>query len=236
MTCGGRRLGSARFGALLAGLLVLTAGLMVVGWIGMRAVGRGANEPVDADWDALEAAALASMTIPEFEFVDQDGRPATREIFLGRWTILAFTFTHCPAVCPVMNSRLVRLQAELEGVPVRTVSISVDPERDTPQALRAHADRIGADLARWSFLTGDQAAVDRIVASLGFGALGEAGEPIALADGSTIPNIVHPSKLLLIGPDGRVRAMESGLEWAAVESLGRRARRLALAETRPASR
>lgn len=187
---------------------------------------------------ADSAAALASLEVPEFTLLDQDGAPRTRELLLGTYTILAFTFTHCPLACPAMNSQMLVLQDRLKDTPVRLLSISVDPAHDTPARLKEHAAQIGADTSRWTFLTasgaappvpadGPTAAIDAIVHRLGFALHKDESQPIALPGGQTMSNIVHPTRLLLIGPDARVVAMDSGLEFAGAERLAARARELA---------
>lgn len=190
-------------------------------WGGHRAVPPIQNEP-----DVNMTGAFASMRIPEFSLVDQDGAPRAREAFKGRWTILAFTFTNCSTACPIINSHLIRAQHVLAGTPIRTVSISVDPAHDTPAALRAHAEKLGIDTSRWTFLTGDVSTIEKIIAGLRFGLDRDARNPIALPGGGTMPDILHPTKLLLIGPDVTVAAMESGLEWSSVERLIARAKQM----------
>lgn len=168
--------------------------------------------------------ALAAMRIPEFRLTDQDEKPVTRDVFAGRYSILAFTFTHCPTACPIMHSHLIRLQEELRGTPVKIVSVSVDPAHDSPAVLKGHALRLGADPARWSFLTGDEEAVRAIVSGLGFALSKDASMPVALPDGATMSNIVHPTKLILVGPDVTVIGMETGLEWSGAEAISSQAR------------
>lgn len=214
-------------------LAAVLAAVMAASWYGMRraATGGAAEAGLSPRSGSVphdeERGRFASMVIPEFELVDQDGRARTRDIFRGASTILAFTFTHCPTACPIIHSNLVRLQEALRGTPVRIVSITVDPAHDTPEALKAHAQRLSADPARWSFLTGDEGTIRRIIDGLRFGIEEDPSITITLADGSTMNNIIHTTKLLLIGPDATVRAMESGLEWSAAERLGAEARRLA---------
>jgi protein SCO1/2 len=97
---------------------------------------------------------------------------------------------------------------ELAGTDVRFVSFSVDPVRDTPERLREYAAEFGADLTRWSFLTGDFEAVRRVcLETLMFDLRQDESLPIEIEDGQTMPNIVHPAKLVLIGPDRRVLSM-----------------------------
>lgn len=178
---------------------------------------------------------LATMHIPEFELLDQDARPVDRSIFDGRSTILAFTFTNCPTVCPVMNGNLLQLQGTLGGSAVQIVSISVDPQRDTPEVLRAHAKRLGMDPSRWRLLTGKLDVVANIISSLRMGLSSSATDTVTLPDGSTMPNIIHPAKLVLVGPDGSILDLASGLDWESVSRLGQHARAVAVSgdKTRP---
>ncbi len=208
--------------ALVAFMLVC---VMVVSWFGMnrsRPPGPGGAESLPFSSADDESAALASLVIPEFTLTDQDGITRTRDIFKDGWTLLAFTFTNCTTVCPIMHSHLIRLQSEMAGTPLRIVSISVDPEHDTPAALKAFAEKISADPARWTFLTGDAAAIQSILAGLRFTTGIDPSLTINLPGGGTMANIVHPSKVLLIGPDATVRAMETGLDWSGPEALLRR--------------
>lgn len=183
-------------------------------WFGMNRSGRQPQVSALAEVDPL-----TSLVIPQFTLIDQQGRPQTREIFNGHWTILAFTFTNCTTVCPIMHAHLVRLQNEARGAPLRIVTISVDPTHDTPETMRAYAERIGADTERWTFLSGESSTVQRILSSLRFSTEEDPSLPIALPGGERMSNILHPSKLLLIGPDGTVRAMDNGLQWSGAESL-----------------
>lgn len=148
---------------------------------------------------AKPAIGMEKMRIPEFTLVDQNGDERTAEIFQGRITILDFSFTHCPFICPGMNAQMLRLQHKLRGTGVRFVSISVDPERDTPERLREYAAEIGADLSTWTFLTGDMETIKRIVTeALGFDLRSTDTERIPLPGGGAMDNIIHPSRLLLV--------------------------------------
>jgi cytochrome oxidase Cu insertion factor (SCO1/SenC/PrrC family) len=81
----------------------------------------------------------------------------------GKLWITNFIFTNCPDVCPVMTAEMAQLQAELTDVlELRLVSITVDPEHDTPPVLSQYAQRFNADPARWLFLTGDKRAIYRL--------------------------------------------------------------------------
>jgi protein SCO1/2 len=96
--------------------------------------------------------------IPKFSFVNQDSVFITRENYEGYITIVDFFFTECPTICPIMSAQMARLQdkflKENPELPIRFLSFSVKPESDTPAKLKAYAEKIGADLSRWNFLTG----------------------------------------------------------------------------------
>lgn len=204
--------------------LVSVVGLFVIA----RSPGPEAP-PAQEGQGGLPPEALAQMVIPPFALVDQDGAEVSKDIFDGRMTLLAFSFTNCPTVCPIMHSHLVRLTHEtLRMSPVRIVTISVDPEHDTPEALRAYAERLDVASPKWTMLTGEASTIREIVKSMRFGLQEDPSLPITLKDGSTMVNIVHPTKLVLVGPQGTVIGLESGLDWESAERIALRARELAL--------
>lgn len=151
---------------------------------------------------------VAGLHIPEFRLIDQSGDPRTHAMIDGRVTILDFIFTNCPFACPMMTGAMVELSGRLAGTDIQQLSISVDPIRDTPEQLRRYAANNDADLNRWRFLTGDAAEVERIVRDgLQFALGPDEGRPVTLPDGSTMDNIIHPTRLILVGPDRRVLGM-----------------------------
>ncbi len=167
---------------------------------------------------------LEDLAIPTFTLVDQNGGPVTEAVFEGHLTILDFSFTNCPFVCPGMTAAMISLQTQLAGTGVRFASISVDPSNDTPEVIKAHADRIGVDHTRWTWLTGDESEIRRIVSeSLKFELRDDPSRVITRSDGSTMNNIMHPSRLFLVGPDRQLLALYQFNDNEALESLKRRA-------------
>ena len=80
----------------------------------------------------------------------------------GKVVAVTFIYTSCPDVCPMLTDKMARVQDELGpdfGSKIAFVSITVDPERDTPEVLKEYAEAFDANLAGWSFLTGEPAAV-----------------------------------------------------------------------------
>lgn len=108
--------------------------------------------------------AIADIKPPQVTLVDAQGERVPLAAALGSSApvVLQFIFTTCPSVCPALSATLAAAQPEL-GTSARLVSISIDPEFDTPARLRDYARRFNAG-PRWRFLTGsreDVAAVQK---------------------------------------------------------------------------
>jgi len=111
---------------------------------------------------------LATYTVPDVKLLDVNGARVSLRSELaeqGRPVILNFIFTSCTAICPVMTATFSQVQATLgpQRNAVRMVSISIDPEQDTPAVLKAYAGKFGAG-PQWQILTGslhDSIAVQR---------------------------------------------------------------------------
>ncbi|MGI9432041.1 MAG: SCO family protein [Myxococcota bacterium] len=118
----------------------------------------------------LEAAEPA----PDFALTDQAGAERTLASLRGKTVLLDFVYTSCPGPCPILTGTHVQVQkqvaTELAGR-VWFVSISLDPARDTPTALRQYAKARGADLLNWSFLTGDAETISGVLEDYGVGAV-----------------------------------------------------------------
>jgi protein SCO1/2 len=102
---------------------------------------------------------------PEFALTSQDGARVTLADFRGKVVAVTFIFTLCTATCPVLTPMMSFVQDQLGsdfGGRIAFVSITVDPERDTPQVLKEYAQAFGANLAGWSFLTGAPAAIQEV--------------------------------------------------------------------------
>ena len=104
---------------------------------------------------------LSTYRIPELSLVRADGSSAqfNRDIDDGRPVVLNFIFTTCTAVCPLLSQTSAEFRRKLgaEAGGVHFVSVSIDPEQDTPERLTAYAAQFGADKA-WSYYTGSLAA------------------------------------------------------------------------------
>lgn len=102
--------------------------------------------------------------VPPFALIEQNGKDITLADLRGKVWIAGFIFTQCVDACPLMSATMARLQSEFVNEPdLRLVSISVDPENDTPAILARYATQFGADPYRWYFLTGEKQTIYRLV-------------------------------------------------------------------------
>ena len=98
--------------------------------------------------------------VPAFQFTDQDNQLVSNADYENKVYVVEFFFTSCPTICPRMNENMVKIQKEFYGNPSFGIaSISIDPERDSPEVLKAYAVDKGATLKNWHFLTGDKSEV-----------------------------------------------------------------------------
>jgi protein SCO1/2 len=99
---------------------------------------------------------------PGFALISQDGAPVALADLRGKVVAVTFIYTSCTDTCPMLTALMVRVQDQLGqdfGERIAFVSITVDPDRDTPEVLKQYADTFGADLKGWAFLTGAPAAI-----------------------------------------------------------------------------
>jgi len=141
--------------------------------------------------------------LPEFSLVGLDGKPFGSAELQGQVYVVNFFFTSCRSICPAMMKGVSRLQdgfaqRNIDGI--RLVSITVDPEHDTPEVLGEYAKGIGADPRRWTLLTGDPAEVRRLAVD-GFKTPLIAPKP----QGVEPIDIAHSGKLVLVDGAGRIR-------------------------------
>jgi protein SCO1 len=130
---------------------------------------------------------------------DSQGRTFNRAALAGKVWVADFIYTSCPAECPMMTAHMHKIQEQVKGKDdVRLVSISVDPERDSPSALNAFAHRFGGPTNQWVFLTGSPATVHLIAYQ-------------TFHVGDVIGKIEHSTKFVLVDKKGDIRGYYSSL-------------------------
>jgi protein SCO1/2 len=136
---------------------------------------------------------------PDFALRDPKGQPVRLSALRGRILLVSFMYTTCASSCPLLTQRMAVLQdrlmsSEVWGRKVVFLSIGIDPERDTAEALNAYAERFGADAEGWRFLSDEPVRLRPVLT-----AYGEWTRP--LPDGE----IDHPARLYLIDRQGEIR-------------------------------
>jgi cytochrome oxidase Cu insertion factor (SCO1/SenC/PrrC family) len=155
---------------------------------------------------------------PSFRLTSHLKRSFDSADLKGKVWVVSFVYTTCKDSCPMLGAQMKRLA---QGMPdsqgFRMLSISVDPEKDTPERLARYANDLGVQDPRWFFLTGKKAEIKDLVAK-GFRLASSRA-----ADGS---EVLHSSKLVLVDKQGIIRGYFDGLFGESAEIIRRAAGQL----------
>jgi protein SCO1/2 len=167
---------------------------------------------------ALCAACLREPEIPSYwpapplDLTDENGQPFGQDRLAGRVALVDFIYTSCADVCPILTATFRSIQERLVAeklLPTKMMllSITVDPERDTPAVLRQYGLNVGADTEGWKFLTGDRAALEDTLVQ-GFKLPFRGPTPA----GPLQPGfeITHTNRVIAVDRAGMVRGILSG--------------------------
>ena len=178
-----------------------------------------------------QAPARAGQEIPsgtfpvgDFQLIESSGRHIDQTDLEGRVWIAAFVFTRCPLSCPLISRAMKGLQGRLARTNVQLVSISVDPENDTPAVLTEYAARLEASPDRWWFLTGPKSSIHDLVQTRFKLGLMES-TPAERAAGSE--TIIHSDRLALVDR-GQIVGFFDSTDSNSLDALVARASRLSL--------
>jgi protein SCO1/2 len=174
--------------------------LVLVIPLGRALRGRGPEEP------------KLRIPLPAFELVNQRSEPFGMAQLRGKVWVANFMFTSCPTVCPKLTRRMAEIQQRSRhlGDAFHLVTITVDPENDTPEVLARYAEANGAQPGRWWFLTGKLDVLEPTVVK---------GFKVAMGKGNTgdgLFGIFHGEHLVLVDREGTIRgyygADDEGIE------------------------
>ncbi len=163
-------------------------------------------------------------TVPNIELTDQNKKPVRLSDDKNRFTVLTFIFTRCPVpdFCPLMSSNFETLQSRLKEAnlldQVRLLSITIDPEFDTPEVLRDYGKAVGADFKNWTFATAEPAVIDRVASAFRL---------FREKDGQKLD---HALATALIDPEGKVVEIWRGNAWTTDEVFDRTTKSVASSE------
>jgi protein SCO1/2 len=162
--------------------------------------------------ERLAARSLGTYgAVPPFTLTNHTGQPFGSANLEGKIWIADFIYTSCPGPCPIISTRMGELRKPLRDTDVQLVSFTVDPEKDTPDVLRAYAEKLNATPANWNFLTGPKSTIYSLTRDgfkLGVAdATDDSGEP------------VHSTRVVLVDRRGVIRGYYDALEADAVTKV-----------------
>lgn len=141
--------------------------------------------------------------------MDQDGREFSLAAYRGSAVVVTFIYIRCPLpqFCPLMDRRFIEIQQSIETDAAlrdraRLLSVSFDPDADTPPRMKAHAEKLGANPRIWRMATAPRDVVDTFAATFGVNVIREKDQ-----------TITHNLRTAVIGPDGTVVSAYNGSDW-----------------------
>jgi protein SCO1/2 len=159
-------------------------------------------------------------TLPDLSLVDQDGQNFRLAATRGKVVVLGLIYTHCPDVCPVITGKMKAVQARLKSAGLEDavvfLTVTFDPERDTPPVLRRYAEAYELDLTNWRLLTGPADAIEGLTDLLGFYTERTyvAEQPAAAGSPDVRPDtpyfITHSDRFFIVDRKGQIRASLPG--------------------------
>ena len=154
--------------------------------------------------------------LPDETLIDQDGQAFRLASLRGAPLLITFVYTRCPLpdFCPRMDRSFGAIQRELASGKVRgplhLLSVSFDPDFDTPSVLKAHATAVGADPKVWTYATAPRDRVEAFGARLGLSVIREPGNPA---------DITHNLRTAVVDARGRLVTILNGNEWTVEQAL-----------------
>lgn len=150
--------------------------------------------------------------ISDFQFTDQQNRPATIAAWDNKIVVANYFFTHCPVICPKMTSQLKKVQQAFSHDPqLQLASFSVDPQRDSAAQLAWYATHFSIDTDNWQLLTGNKKQLYRFARN---------ELKIVATDGDGGPDdFIHSESVVLIDQQKRIRGYYAGTDEKAMKQL-----------------
>lgn len=160
--------------------------------------------------------------VGSFSLKERNGREVTEAQLKDKVWVVSFIFTRCSGPCPKVTAAMADLQRDQRLQDLSLVSVSVDPEFDTPKVLKSYAENFSADPVRWYFLTGPKKKVyELIIKRFGLPVM-EAPPGVAKVG----EQFTHSTRLVLVDKDGQIRGYYESTKAEEIQALRRDAGRL----------
>jgi protein SCO1/2 len=150
--------------------------------------------------------------VPDFQFLDQDSQVISQDHCKDKIRVVDFFFISCPSICPQVQQQMLRIYNSFpEHQELIFLSHSIDVKRDTVGRLREYARQLGLDHTdRWHFLTGDKEQIFSIADDY---------FNIVVEDESAPGGFDHTGRIVVVDPQGYIRAYANGTNPLAVDTL-----------------
>lgn len=150
---------------------------------------------------------IEDLSNSSYQLIDQEEREVLFPRFVKDKVVIAgYIFTNCPDICPLTtnNMRMIQERLKDENVKdVQLVTISFDPENDTPEVLKKFAEIRNLDLSNWTFLTGDKSTIDKLMKHVDVVVM--PGDSTVFPSGKVTHYYIHTDRIQLIDREGRIR-------------------------------
>lgn len=147
-----------------------------------------------------------------YKLVDQDNKEVVFPDFIkNKVTVIGYIYTNCPSICPLTTNNMNKIQQDVKKDGIKNVdfvSLSFDPDADTPEVLKKYADVRNLDLSNWEFLTGKKSVIDSLVDKSDIFVV--KSDSTVFPDGHVTYYYVHTDRIALIDQQGRIRKNYSG--------------------------
>lgn len=156
--------------------------------------------------------------VADFSLTNQDGAPVSLADLRGKVWVADIIFTRCAGSCPKMTQQMKELQDALPAnSQAKLVSLTTDPDYDTPAILKTYSERAGADTSRWTFLTGTK---QQLIANLAVGSLKLSAVPVNPQERTSPVDLwVHSTIFVVVDKHGQLRGVfqtaGDGVDWPA---------------------
>jgi protein SCO1 len=157
--------------------------------------------------------------IADFTLTNQDGKTTTLADLTNHVWVADIIFTRCAGPCPIMTGQMKKLQDALpQTSEAKLVTLTTDPDYDSPAILKKYGERFGADFNRWTFLTGSK----KEIAGLGGGSLKLSAVPVQTADQKNSADLfIHSTIFVAVDKHAQLRGIfeteGDGIDWTNVQ-------------------
>jgi protein SCO1/2 len=157
------------------------------------------NDRMSLSNEIIKTEALVKIgPAPKFELTDQKNKKISNKEYAGKVYVMEFFFSTCPSICPIMNKNMIEVEKTFaKEKNFAIASVTINPDNDTPEVLKAHAEKLGINSQNWHFLTGNKEYIFNL-ANKGFNLY--VGE-----NNKAIGNFEHSGLFALIDKNGNIR-------------------------------